>query len=416
MSRYPLATITLATAATLSAAAPPATAQAPVAAGDDILRTGPRLLSEERRQIEVRRRAITIVRRMHWLLQDLESNGLLEEGNGAQLKETGQLLTDIGTEDVPTVAGQLRQARAELDAALPHIKGAEAGILEVIAGLDQVIEGTGTILVDDRLLKELSEIIKTEELVRRGAADWGKKILLAPDAAKLDRGRLTRAQESVISRYGNFFELLVEAREAAGEGDAGSRFGEAEKALLASKPEAALSIAVDQILGSKALGAVAEQDKAIAALREAEKILAAEEDGFDDLVTAIEQLIAEQKGLKEDTETGENNQFVSQKSQLEARQIGIGNAIVEVAETHLPNYEPQAETADPDGDDTGGEEEIADPFAKPEPGRPPSARRPTKPSSRRSAMPSRWPAKPPGKRRRRSAAASGKRRLSRKPK
>ncbi len=358
----------------------------------DLLQTGARLLTEERRQSDVRRRTTKIAARIAWLLTDLNENGLLEEGGGEELNNDRKVLKEVGEKDIPAVGAKLRSARNELNAALPHIKGAEENINQVITRLDEVIDGVKTILVDDRLLKEITEIIRDQERVKTGTKEWGRQNLINPSASKLDRGRLSRAQESTISRYTEFFDLLVKSREAAGEdkvgdGTTGSRFSKAEKALLDSKPEVVMSSAVDQILDVKAGGAVGDQEKALESLRAAQQILAAEESSFDDLVNAIEQLIAEQRVLKEDTETPHSdearkkNEFQSQKSQLEARQIGISTEIVSIKETHLPNYEPRKKSEGPSApaNETGEEKDIfdaanadpfadADPFAAPKPG------------------------------------------------
>ena len=160
----------------------------------DLLQTAPRLSKEARRQDNVGRRARNIAKNMNLLFLDLQSNGLLEEGNGDQLKQTGNLLLTVARKDVPGVADKLRQAQANINEALPHIKGAEEEIGKVISDLDKVIEGAKSILVDDRLLRELTEIIKQEELLKKGSIDWIRKMQFNPYSKNLDRGRLSRVQ------------------------------------------------------------------------------------------------------------------------------------------------------------------------------------------------------------------------------
>jgi hypothetical protein len=232
---------------------------------------------------------------MRWLLSDLESNGLIEQGNGEELEKTGALLLTVARTDVPAVAGKLRQAQTNIDGSLPHIKGADEDIGKVIANLDKVLEGAKSILVDDRLIRELSEIIKAEELLKKGSIDWIRKMQVNPDSKNLDRGRLSRVQEAVIDRYAEFFDLLVESKEASKGTAAGDRFTATEKSLTETDPEALMSSAVDNILKDQALAAGTDQGKAIDALRIAQKILSAEEDSFDDLINAIQHLIAVQR-------------------------------------------------------------------------------------------------------------------------
>ena len=267
---------------------PVATNNSPINPNADLLQTGPRLSKEARRQDNVGRRARNIAKRMELLFLDLQSNGLIEEGNGDQLKQTGNLLLTVARKDVPSVADKLRQAQANIDGALPHIKGAEEEIGKVILDLDKVIEGAKSILVDDRLLRELNEIIKAEELLKKGSIDWIRKMQVNPDSKNLDRGRLSRVQESVIDRYAEFFDLLIQSKEASKGTAAGERFEATEKSLTDSDPEALMSSAVDNILKDQALAAGTDQGKAIEALRAAQKILSAEEDSFDDLINAIQ--------------------------------------------------------------------------------------------------------------------------------
>ena len=95
---------------------------------EDLLHTDKRLLTEERRQLDVRRRLVGIVRRIKWLLEDLDSNGLLTEGGGEKVEKVNKRLSVLGTTAVPSVASLLRQARSDLKSAGKHIVGAEATI------------------------------------------------------------------------------------------------------------------------------------------------------------------------------------------------------------------------------------------------------------------------------------------------
>ena len=121
-------------------ASTPEVPQRPIDPNADLLQTGPRLSKEARRQDNVGRRTRTIAKRMEWLLLDLQSNGLIEQGNGEELEKTGKLLLTVARTDVPEVAGKLRQAQSNIDGALPHIKGADEDIGKVIANLDKVLE------------------------------------------------------------------------------------------------------------------------------------------------------------------------------------------------------------------------------------------------------------------------------------
>ena len=70
-------------------ASAPEVPQRPIDPNADLLQTGPRLSKEARRQDNVGRRTRNIAKRMEWLLSELKSNGLIEEGNGEELEKTG---------------------------------------------------------------------------------------------------------------------------------------------------------------------------------------------------------------------------------------------------------------------------------------------------------------------------------------
>ncbi|MFN0125479.1 MAG: hypothetical protein ACKV19_02205 [Verrucomicrobiales bacterium] len=316
------------------AAAPAAPAPAGVKGGDDILLTGERLFNEERRQLDVSSRLTGVHRRLSTLLEDLQSNELAEEGGAATLVTTGNAIATLRNGRVPSAAEQLRKARGDLGKALPHIDGADKEITAIVEDLNKIIAGASTILADDRLLKEIREIIKDEEFLRRQTAEWGKKLILTPEAGNLDQGRVSRAQQTVIDRYVPFFDMLTTARKQATDLTTASRLGKAEQVLIESKPEARLAAAIDQITQSKAIGAVGEQDQAIDALRKAEKILA--EEAASDFVTELARILAAEKELHQDTTQAEAAAFQAEKSQFEARQIGIDKMI----ETAISNFLP----------------------------------------------------------------------------
>ncbi|MDH3584878.1 MAG: hypothetical protein OER86_11760, partial [Phycisphaerae bacterium] len=316
--------------------------------GDDILRTGDRLLTEERRQLDVRRRLNVVVRRIDWLLEDLESNQLSEQGESDQIAGMNKILLALGQTNVPAAASFLREARSDLDVAHKHITGADKEIELIVAELEKFIQGSA--LVDDLLLRQLRQIIKTEEFLRRQTATWGKKMILDPDSAQLDQGRLSRAQQSVIGVYGQFFQLLVKTRTEASEEESGKRYAAAEKLLLEARPADLLTKAIGQINRKKAIAAVGDQDTAIAALREAEKILAANEDDILDLIKELEQILKDQVELKDEVEEAEQNTFKVEQSQFEAKQLEVGKDLAELtgtpppqATTTTPSSQPQAQ-------------------------------------------------------------------------
>ena len=317
---------------------------------DSIVGTKQRIGVEVNRQNGVGRRVNSVVRRLSFLLEDLQSNGLSEEGNATTLGETTNALGTLRTQKIVAASDELSNAREQFQPSKPKIAHphlAEAGktIEEIVEGLENIIAGANTILVDDLLVKQIREIIKDEEYMQRQTKQWGRDAFKNTEAGKVDQARLGRAQQAVIDRYGQFNKTLVKARKEAVDEETLSRFGRAELSLLESRPASHMTAAIEAIAETKAAKAVTDQEKALEALREAEKILAAETDGISDLVADIAQILADQKDLQQDTVQAEGEVFKSEQSQLEARQLEIGLQIEEVVAEHLP------EEATPDAED-----------------------------------------------------------------
>ena len=300
-------------------------AQAQTDSGGDILKTDKRLLAEERVQVDSERRLKSSVRRIAFLLEDLESNGLLGD-DSQKLEFVKEVLKTVANQNVPRAKQSLRTARADLKKALPHISSAEKEIKTIIGLLDRALQGASAILNDDKLLKELNEIIKTEEFLKQQTTTWGKRLILNPDTAKGDQGRISRAQQSALKRYEDFFKALAKATKEA-DPESQKRFGAAEKLLREGKPDALLAKAADEIGVAKAVAAVSNQIKALKLLRAAQKILSADSSDLTDLLKDLEQIIAAQKKLKEDVTKANGGAFSRDQSKFETRQLDITNDI-----------------------------------------------------------------------------------------
>ena len=318
-------------------------------AKDDILLTGRRLLSEERRQLEVRRRISNIVFQINDLLDDLESNGLTDAGGGKAIRKMNTLLDRLGKINVPAAATSLRQARSEKDKVVFHIQKAEKEIDLIIEELNKIIKGTETALVDEMLLRQIREIIKTEDFLWRQTKTWGIKIITDASAADVDKGRLGRAQQSNIDRFQDFVRTLSQARGDTPDEESRKRYLKAEDSIDSNKPHVSMANAINQIDAKKAIRAVEYQAKALEALREIEKILAADENDIYEAIKELEEIIVDEKELKDEVEQAENRDFREQQSQLEARQLEIQKDLQQFTNTlpeALLNFQPQNQPQD----------------------------------------------------------------------
>ena len=87
---------------------------------DSIVGTKQRLGSEVNRQTGVNRRMGSVERRLSFLLKDLQSNGLGEEGGAATLNETGTSLRGLRTKKVIAAKDELSNAREKFRPGKPE--------------------------------------------------------------------------------------------------------------------------------------------------------------------------------------------------------------------------------------------------------------------------------------------------------
>ena len=162
---------------------------------DDILRTSSRLVAEEQRQMDVRRRLSAVTRRIDWLLGDLSANQLGPKGRADIVGKVNTALTALNDTRVPKAVEALLRARENLKQALPHLETADKEITAINAELIRLLKELGGSLDEEILLKKLRELIENEDFMRRQTAAWGKKLFMEPDAADVDRGRLSQARK-----------------------------------------------------------------------------------------------------------------------------------------------------------------------------------------------------------------------------
>ena len=305
---------------------------------NDILQTTERLLTEERRQVQVRRRITTVVRRVDWLLEDLASNGLGEEGGSDSIAKMNDLLSEVESSRIPVATTLLRKARTEIKTAGPQLRAADQEIDLILQQLDEAMQGAGSVLADDVLLTQLRDMIKTEEFLQRQTVEWGKRMLLDPESAEVDKDRIGRAQGDVNQQFTQFLQLLDQT--ASAFEDPNNRFVRTLAAVEASKPELLITRATEKILSDDPIGAIGEQGQVLETLREAEKLLAGETEPLAQLIAGLQSLIDKQEGLKSEVDEASPQAFQDQQSQFEATQLEIGFELEEIRSN--PSTKPNA--------------------------------------------------------------------------
>ncbi len=312
------------------------------AAADDVPITAERLRKLETLQTGEARKLDKVVGDVSWLLDDLASNGLLDQGDGEKVKAFKVVVDTVAGTRLPAAAGHLRDARLERAASRQHMSLADEEVDAILEQLKKILAGSSAILAEKQLVRELKDLIRTQTQVRGQTAEWGKAMLISPETAGAGKGLLIQGQTNIRSRYQTFIEKLQQAGKDAVDEATRSRLGQAERVLnppaptneefkkiLTPEPSTGdvLKAAIDQIERSEVLSAVGAQDRAIASLKAALEVLSSGEFELAEFVAGLEKLIEKQKILRKDTDAEED--LETKRSYYEARQIEIRDEVTD---------------------------------------------------------------------------------------
>lgn len=274
------------------------------------------------------------------LLEDLKSNGLLEQGGGKKVETFKDVIHQVAEDRLPAVATHLRNARLESDARQHHMKSADEEMDAIVTELGKVLSGSASMLAGEALVEELKDMIKVQTLVRGKTAEWGKTMLISPETSGAGKGPLMQDQTTILTRNGKLLEQLAKAREEAVDETTKIRFQQAADVLNPAKPKNTdfqeiieaqttsadiLQAAITQIDAGDVLSAVGAQDAVTALFKSALQILSSGQFDLGDFVAGLEKLIQKQKILM--TETDAEKDLANRISFYEARQTEIRDEI-----------------------------------------------------------------------------------------
>ena len=300
---------------------------------DDILQTQGRLLTEERRQGNVRRQLSGVVRKIDLLMLDLASNDLYPEGGGENVTRLNLKLAALNTNHVPKAEAYLRLARQDATNALPHIEDADREVSIIVRELDALLQEMGMTLTEDAIMAQLRSIIKAEEMLRRETAEWGKRLLMAPEGIGQVSTKLAQAQNTVLQQLTIFTDRLKESVGKETDKARRRRFASAGAALQKGRPDAAMQAAARAIETGQPIDSVEQQDLALKALYAAAEALAGQI--TDDMATVREvmehlrQILKDQQQLQQEVKQANAQQFQERHFKMQARQTDIGKDLTE---------------------------------------------------------------------------------------
>jgi len=320
--------ILLAALAAMSLASPSLAAAAPPAAETILRALADRLLDEAERQHMVNRRMDTSVRGFDALVRDLISNDLLAQGRGGEMKRFVKVLTILNTRHVPNAEKYLTEARKRLAALHPNLRSADGEIKIILRLLDELLKKAEADSATDDLLTRLRLIIRNEENLHRQTREWGKLVYQKPKEADSSRDELKTRQQQIAANVRRFEQALTEAARSDEDPIRKDDLTKAERAMKQEKPDKKLDKAADQIGAKKPVGAVQNQQEALEALRELEKML--ESDSLGEQIEEwkasyedLEEILARQEELTNQTRQTPREQFdeKSDKQEVEQRNI-----------------------------------------------------------------------------------------------
>ncbi len=329
----PLAPTLLVTCATLWAAALPGRAETPSAGI-----TADRILSEEERQLHVNRRLDRVIGGFQALVEDLESNNLLEQGRAGELLDRMALLAALNDEQVAAAAQSLRQARQSLEDPRPHLETAEGHVARILAELRQLIDLAEQIQSERELLRALREIIEEQETVAGESREIGRRFLQDQAKWREPLGNLAGSQKTLADRTRAFQEQLRQTEAQRPDDRPAAGFRDAMKQMTSEQPDQRMEHSARQILGENFVSAVQNQAAALATLRKVERLLD-QESGESPPALVAEQIqdrlraLGEgQRQLREDVQAATPAQFAERADELQLKQHDLAGQLQQEAQ------------------------------------------------------------------------------------
>ncbi|MBN1419234.1 MAG: DUF4175 family protein [Planctomycetes bacterium] len=254
-----------------------------------------RLLDEAERQHAVAGRMGAVIEKLRGILRDLVANDLVEQGDAGEIRAHVATLERVSARNVRRTADLLETARRVRATAPESLDGASREIEAIVEELARILAEAGARYRREELLAELGMLIGEEERACARTRAWEEALRASTERAEKIRPGLVRMQDRLAGRAGRFVERLGAAREA--EDDPGERLSlDRAHAILAERGvQGLLAGAARDIEDKDAAGAFERQLNALAALREAARILRGQEgeEGIREALEKIEGLLAE---------------------------------------------------------------------------------------------------------------------------
>lgn len=347
------ATLLLATSLIVAqSASPSGTADSPPEA-NGVLKLADRIMDEAQRQHAVNQRMDAVIGGLVFMIDDLDSNGLLPEGNGVELKKIAVVLATLGEKHVPSAARHLEAARAKLDSVAKNIKdvqpnltGAHGEIKTILSELDKLLTKATQFQASEDLLTKLRQIIARQDALKKETILWGQAMEKKESGAAGKSFELESRQRDLSKDVVAFHKLLVETKDATTDALELDRLKKADAAMVEMKIDQAMVAAATSIKGKSSMMSIQKQDRSLADLREIEKLLSdadrKELQDLKELKKELEDILKEQQEARKNTEKAPEK-MKEEKKELWAKQHDVLKK-TEKVEEKKEEVPPEAKT------------------------------------------------------------------------
>lgn len=316
-----------------------------------------RLLSEAERQHMVNYRMAAAVKGLDALFKDLESNDLVPQGKGPQIRRFVKVLGLLNARHVPNAAKYLEEARRRLEALRPNLRAADAEIQIILELLAKLLDRAKRAGEADDLLTQLRLIIQNQERMLADTRTWGRRVVKKPDDPEPARqaDELKTRQSQIAASVRVFEGRLNDAhKQAAQDPLRQDRLGKAARAMKQMKIDKTLDAAAEDIATKKAIKATEKEAAALDDLREIEKLLMTDPlsmqiDKMQEARDKLQEILDKQRELTAKTENTPKQEFPekAKEQQLEQRNLrkDVQQAAQEVPDVAKPQTEKPLQDA-----------------------------------------------------------------------
>lgn len=175
------------------------------------------LLSQSRSQESVGRSVQSAVADLESLLDDLESNGLIEESMIEKMRTAQKVLNSIGEENIPAATAKLKAAALGVVGRSDNLLQANSEVEGILNELKKTARGVGNQQKRSAYGQLLSQLLSQNEELQDQTRKWGEEQLTDPSRSDETRDGVREKQSEMEAQFDALKDMLD--REIASQED-----------------------------------------------------------------------------------------------------------------------------------------------------------------------------------------------------